>query len=167
MSSGFYACQSHTQSDTCCPPHHTTHPLYNHPLAVVYLHPDIATMVVSTRLLDCTQTTCSESLRLKLQCTIRNAWQTSTLGKYENGINWFIIFCDNENIPSNYQLPTSEFLLCAFATSSTGLCTGDTISSDLSVVCAWHITNDVPYNSSLQLKYMLKGAWNLTPNSSK
>jgi len=55
----------------------------------------------------------SESLRLKLQCTIRNAWQTSTLGKYENGINWFIIFCDNENIPSNYQLPTSEFLLCA------------------------------------------------------
>lgn len=61
----------------------------------------------------------------------------------------------------------SESLLCAFAASSTGQHAGDTISSDLLAVRAWHIINNFPYNGGLQLKYTLKGARNMTPGSSK
>jgi len=167
MSSGFYACQSRNQFDTSCHPYRTSRKLHNHlascclPESQRHHHSGI---VKPSRL---HADYLSESLRLKLQRTIRSAWQNSTLGKYENSINRFIKFCDNENIPFPYRLPASEFLLCAFTVSSAGLRAGDMISSDLSAVCAWHIINDVPYKGSLQLKYTLKGARNLTPGSSK
>jgi len=99
--------------------------------------------------------------------TIRSAWHTNTLNKYGSGVEHFIAFCNRENIPAHLRLPASEHLLCAFAASSTGHRAGDTISSDLSAVRAWHIINNAPYMGGLQLKYTIKGARNLTPKSSK
>jgi hypothetical protein len=98
---------------------------------------------------------------------IKHAWQPSTLGKYEGGFNKFTAFCNRENIPTDRCLPASESLLCAFAASSVGVHAGDTISSDLSAVHAWHIINDAPYYGGLRLKYTIKGACNLTPDASK
>jgi hypothetical protein len=167
MSSKFYARQSHARPKLPRSPHHTTHMAFHHPTKYsvptsrLCYHGGISKPARSR-----TQYI-SDSLRLKLQCTIKNAWQTSTLHKYKSGINRFIAFCVNENIPSTYRLPASEFLLCAFAASSAGLRAGDTISSDLSAVRAWHIVNNVHYNGGLQLKYTVKGARNMTPGSSK
>jgi hypothetical protein len=109
----------------------------------------------------------SKSSTAKMKDTIRNAWHTNTLNKYGSGVEHFIAFCDRENIPAHLRLPASEHLLCAFAASSAGHRAGDTISSDLSAVRAWHIINNAPYMGGLQLKYTIKGARNLTPESSK
>ena len=167
MSSGFYGRRVRNRSHMHCCRHHTSHAAIDYPSTrnpatfrrchhggvtkPARLHPHYL----------------SGSLQLNLQHTIRNAWQKSTLNKYESGINRFIAFCENENIPSAYRLPASEFLLCTFAASSAGIRAGETISGDLAAVRAWHIINDVPYNGGLQLKYTIKGARNLTPDSSK
>lgn len=103
----------------------------------------------------------------RVDFAISNAWQDSTLIKYESGVKRFLAFCDHENIPTDLRLPASEFLLCAFAASTAGIRSGSTISSDLSAIRAWHIMNHTPYLGSLQLQYTLKGARNLTPKSSK
>ena len=77
------------------------------------------------------------------------------------------MFCNAEDIPNSFRLPASEFLLCAFAAASAGVCSGSTTQNDISSIHAWHIIHDVAYHSSAHLNYVIKGVENLAPNSSK
>ncbi|KIM77229.1 hypothetical protein PILCRDRAFT_51840, partial [Piloderma croceum F 1598] len=95
------------------------------------------------------------------------AWQNSTLQKYHGGVNKFIVFCEREHIPQHLRLPVSEHILCAFAASSAGSFSGDSICNNLSAIRAWHIINNAPYMAGLHLHYTLKGAHNMTPVSSR
>jgi hypothetical protein len=103
----------------------------------------------------------------KLNSTILAAWAPNTLEKYRLGVARFVYFCTEQRVASEFQLPASEFLLCAFAASSAGVRSGSTIRNDISAVRAWHIVSNVPYFGNLRLNYTLKGVENLTPESSK
>jgi hypothetical protein len=109
----------------------------------------------------------SSSAVAKVKHTIGQAWQNSTLQKYHGGVKKFIAFCDRERIPHRLRLPASEHILCAFAASSAGSCSGDSIRNSLSAIRAWHIINNAPYMTGLRLHYTLKGAHNMTPVSSR
>jgi hypothetical protein len=109
----------------------------------------------------------SHHARAKVALTVRQAWKSNTLSKYESGVRNFTAFCDREGVSNQFRLPASERLLCAFAASLAGKRSGKTIRSDLSAIRAWHIVNDVPYTTGLQLQYTVKGALNMTPETSK
>jgi hypothetical protein len=109
----------------------------------------------------------STNLISKLDRAILAAWAPNTLEKYRLGVAHFIHFCAEQHIANEFQLPASEFLLCTFAASSAGLCSGLTIRNDISAIHAWHITSNVPYFGNVRLNYTLKGVENLTPESSK
>jgi hypothetical protein len=98
---------------------------------------------------------------------LEHAWAPSTRAKYANGIQHFISFCNREKIPHSMRLPASEFLLCAFAADSIGLKAGGTIKNDIAAVRSWHIKNNAPWHAGLRLSYVLRGANNLTPATSK
>lgn len=108
-----------------------------------------------------------QKVKDRMDRAIREAWRPSTLGKYSNGIHRFLTFCNTENIPNSFCLPASEYLLCAFAASTIGERSGETISADISTLCAWHILNNTPWMGRMRLCYTIKGAKNLTPESSK
>ena len=72
-----------------------------------------------------------------------------------------------EHIPSSSRLPADEHLLCAFAASSARQRSGKSISSNISTIRAWHIMNNTRYMGGLLLRYTIKGACNMTPDSSK
>lgn len=102
----------------------------------------------------------------KISFTIDHAWSSATAKKYTYGVAHFLAFCTENQIPARLTLPASEFTLCAFAASSSGIRAGSTIRNDLAAVRAWHISQGVEWNGSTQLTYVLKGADNLTPSSS-
>ena len=54
----------------------------------------------------------------KLNRTILAAWAPNTLEKYRLGVARFVYFCAEQRVASEFQLPASKFLLCAFAASS-------------------------------------------------
>jgi hypothetical protein len=62
----------------------------------------------------------------KITYALQHAWADSTIKKYNSGIKIFIDFCNREHIPIPYRLPASEFLLCAFAATDTGVLAGTT-----------------------------------------
>jgi hypothetical protein len=99
--------------------------------------------------------------------TINKAWKPSTYSKYSNGIQHFMHFCDNKQIPHNLHLPASEFLLSAFASSLAGRVAGKTAHEKLSAVRAWHIQNNMPWLGSKQLLYVLCGVEHMAPSASR
>jgi hypothetical protein len=103
----------------------------------------------------------------RLNHAIISAWAPNTLARYRLSVERFVQFCTEQHISHEFQLPASEFLLCAFAASSSGLRSGSTIRNDISAVRAWHIINNVPYFGGLRLNYTLKGVENLTPDASR
>jgi hypothetical protein len=103
----------------------------------------------------------------KLNHAVLAAWAPNTLEKYRLGVARFIRFCTEQHVASVFQLPASEFLLCAFAASSASSRSGSAIRNDISAVRAWHIISNVPYFGNLRLNYTLRGVENLTPESSK
>jgi len=109
----------------------------------------------------------SRTTQTKIALTVHNAWNANTLTKYESGIRKFLSFCDRERIGNRFRIPASENLLCAFVATLAGEQSGDTIRNNLSAIRAWHIVNNLPYAAGLQLQYTLKGAQNMTPESSK
>jgi hypothetical protein len=91
----------------------------------------------------------------------------STISNYANGIKQFHAFCNRENVPLEYRLPASEFLLCAFAASHAGILAGSTAQNCISAIRAWHIANDAHWSGDVCLNYVLNGVENLTPNSAR
>ncbi|KAG2128260.1 hypothetical protein DEU56DRAFT_742110 [Suillus clintonianus] len=94
-----------------------------------------------------------------------HAWKQETLEGYQGGINRFRSFCASNNIP--ISLPIPEWVLCAFAAQRAGTCSGSSVANDIFGLRAWHIANGAIWLGGTHLKYMLRSAVRLTPDSSK
>jgi integrase len=103
----------------------------------------------------------------KVTSTIRRAWAKNTLKKYSGSIERYKRFCASRNFDPTVCFPASEATLCAFAADAAGSRAASTIKNDLAGVRAWHIVNDAPFPSGIQLAYVLKGAENMTPTGSR
>jgi integrase len=101
----------------------------------------------------------------KVSLTIRRAWAADTLKKYSGGVERYKRFCVARHIEPPF--PTTEATLCAFAADTAGSRAGSTIKNDLAGIRAWHIVNDTPFPNGIQLSYVLKGAENMTPATSR
>jgi hypothetical protein len=103
----------------------------------------------------------------KVISTIRRVWAKDTLKKYSGSIERYKRFCASRNFDPTVCFPASEATLCAFAADAAGSRAASTIKNDLAGVRAWHIVNDAPFPSGIQLAYVLKGAENMTPTGSR
>src|ERR1700733_1727016 len=91
MSSGFYARQAHAQHNSlvCHTRHSATSHSFKHKLCM-----NECALVDNTSHMDQTQLQyLTETSQLKLQRTLLNAWQMTTMMKYCGGICRFIDFC--------------------------------------------------------------------------
>ncbi|KAF5387867.1 hypothetical protein D9615_000290 [Tricholomella constricta] len=102
----------------------------------------------------------------EVEATIANAWRPSTVTRYSQSIDEFLLFCSQNGIPPSLCLPAAEDLLCAFAASFAGVLAGRTIRNKCSVLRQWHISNNLPWLGGMQLGYVIKGAENTRPRSS-
>ncbi|KAF8886363.1 hypothetical protein BD779DRAFT_1611783 [Infundibulicybe gibba] len=96
-----------------------------------------------------------------------NAWAPATRAKYDNSVSIYLRWCQDQGIPRHNWLPASEINLCSFVAHLAGSMAGSTIRSHLSGLKRWHILANYDYQLSPRLKYLLKGADNMTPDSSK
>ncbi|KAJ7134103.1 hypothetical protein C8R46DRAFT_1362275 [Mycena filopes] len=76
-------------------------------------------------------------------------------------------FGAEERIPPALQLPTDEFVLCAFAASGAGVHAGSTARNNIAALKAWHIAQGQPWKGGSRLHYVLAGVENMAPESSK
>ena len=97
---------------------------------------------------------------------IQSAWADSTRRRYSGAICQFLLFCDKEHVPTHLRFPADKFVLCAFAASSLGKHTGGTPKARLSALKAWHISHNVEWKGSSQLRFVLNGVANHAPGSS-
>ncbi|KAF8881989.1 hypothetical protein BD779DRAFT_1445069 [Infundibulicybe gibba] len=103
----------------------------------------------------------------KISEVLENAWAPSTRAKYDNSVTLYLHWCNSEGLPSDKRLPASEITLCAFVAHLAGTMSGSSIRSHLSGLKRWHILANMPYTSSPRLSYLLRGADNMTPGSSR
>lgn len=108
----------------------------------------------------------SASSRANMDRTLSHAWASSTRSKYQSGVDIFLRFCDSEGIPPILRLPASDDLLCAFASSKSGLVGASTVQGYLAALKAWHIVHNEPWLGSSRLRYFVNGVANLAPPSS-
>src|ERR1700677_3464543 len=85
---------------------------------------------------ECPETQISPIVRMKMDLSIRKSWAASTSAKYSNGVQQFHKFCDEQGVDTRFRLPSSEFLLCAFAASHLGTHAGSTARGHMSSVRA-------------------------------
>ncbi|KAJ6594951.1 hypothetical protein B0H19DRAFT_1247586 [Mycena capillaripes] len=88
-------------------------------------------------------------------------------GYCERVVDEFLGFCAIEGVPSKFQLPADEFVLCAFAASSAGVHAGSTVRNKIAALKAWHTAQNAEWKGSSRLHYVLAGVENLAPESSK
>ncbi|KAG1769005.1 hypothetical protein EDD22DRAFT_949195 [Suillus occidentalis] len=105
------------------------------------------------------------SLQALVNSVTRHAWKLETLEGYQGGVNRFVSFCSSNNIP--LSLPAPEWLICAYAAHRAGSCSGSAVSNDIAGLRAWHIANGFTWLGGIRLKYVLRSAVRLTPESSK
>jgi len=103
----------------------------------------------------------------QVNLAIHSGWSRSTINRYSGAIRQFITFCDSLHIPQHLRFPADEFLLCAFAASSSGKHAGGTSRARLTALKAWHIAHNLEWKGSSRLRYVLSGVQNLAPKSSK
>ncbi|KAF8895591.1 hypothetical protein BD779DRAFT_1668836 [Infundibulicybe gibba] len=103
----------------------------------------------------------------RIREVLGNAWVPSTRSKYDNSVNLYLRWCDSEGLPQDMRLPASEVTLCAFVAHLAGTMSGSSIRSHLSGIKRWHILANMHYETSPRLSYLLKGADNMTPGSSR
>lgn len=103
----------------------------------------------------------------RIDQVISSAWKDTTLAGYQDGVDRFLAFCARNGIHSSLCLPANEFLLCSFAAFESGSRSGGAIANDMSGIRAWHIMNNSPYQGSIRLSYVIRGARRNTPASSK
>ncbi|KAF8883100.1 hypothetical protein BD779DRAFT_1674640 [Infundibulicybe gibba] len=104
---------------------------------------------------------------VKMAAVLGNAWAPSTRAKYDNSVTLYLRWCESEGLPLDKRLPASEITLCAFAAHLAGTMAGSSIRSHLAGLKRWHILANMHYDSSPRLSYLLKGADNMTPGSSR
>ena len=108
-----------------------------------------------------------QPLPATVQHAISLAWAPATRARYDVSVKEYLTFCDNEKVPDADRLPASEMLLALFAASLVGRVAGATINAKISAVKAWHIQHNQPWRGNILLQYVLKGAANATPDTSK
>ncbi|KIL71293.1 hypothetical protein M378DRAFT_64574 [Amanita muscaria Koide BX008] len=104
---------------------------------------------------------------IQVSSALQLAWAPATRRKYDTSVKEFISFCDKQRVPEEDRSPASEMLLAMYAASLVGQVAGGTISGKLAAVRAWHIQHNQAWQGSTLLQYVLKGAANATPSSSK
>jgi hypothetical protein len=109
----------------------------------------------------------SQQSRHHVTRAIQNGWAESTFKRYSGAISQFIRFCDAERVPNHLRFPADEFILCAFAASSTGVHARGTSRNRLSALKAWHVAHNMEWKGSSRLRYVLNGVHNLAPHGSK
>jgi hypothetical protein len=102
-----------------------------------------------------------------VQMALEHGWADSTVTNYGHAVDRFLAFCADEKIPTKFQLPADEFVLCAFAASGAGVHSGSTARNNIAALKAWHIAQNQPWNGGSRLHYVLAGVENLAPESSK
>ena len=102
-----------------------------------------------------------------VQHTITLAWAPTMHAHYDISVKEYLDFCDAEQVPEADRLPASEMLLAMFAASLVGQIAGTTINVKICAVKAWHIQHNQPWHRNILLQYVLKGAANATPETSK
>ncbi|KAG2130339.1 hypothetical protein DEU56DRAFT_914771 [Suillus clintonianus] len=105
------------------------------------------------------------ALQALVNSVTRHAWKLEMLEGYQGGVNRFLAFCSANNIPLSF--PSPEWLVCAFAAHRAGSCSGSAVANDVAGLRAWHIANGLPWLGGIRLKYVLRSAVRLTPDSSK
>lgn len=94
---------------------------------------------------------------------IRRSLAPATLRSYRSVVRQFMIFCDQEHIPTSARTPASEPLLCAFVANGLGQVSGSTMRNRLAALKAWHSANNWTWYGSDRLKRILKGIDNTNP----
>ncbi|KAF8063169.1 hypothetical protein FPV67DRAFT_1672210 [Lyophyllum atratum] len=105
----------------------------------------------------------SAASRVRVDEILQRAWKKSTSGKYASAVDDFVRFCTAHSVPLSEALPASEPLLCAYASTFAGVLAGGTVRGKMSALRSWHIQNGLPWHSSLQLKYIIRGIENMRP----
>jgi hypothetical protein len=98
---------------------------------------------------------------------LTSAWSDSTLKTYKEGIEAFRRWCDISGIPEGDRLPTQEALVCNFIADSAGRISGSSLRNYLSGLKVLHIYHGLPFPHSDRIKYLMKAAMDLTPESSR
>ncbi|KAJ7734594.1 DNA breaking-rejoining enzyme [Mycena metata] len=102
-----------------------------------------------------------------VQTALQHGWAEGTVKNYGYTLDRFLRFCVEEKIPPKLQLPTDEFVLCAFAASGAGVHAGSTARNNIAALKAWHVAQNQPWKGGSRLHYVLAGVENLAPESSK
>jgi len=98
---------------------------------------------------------------------ITSSIKPKSLGNYAAGLVRFTKFCDNLGIPEQDRMPASENLLSLFvATRGAGSVGEGAMKNWLQGLELWHTLNGAPWNGRAELKRVLKGSTNFTPDSS-
>jgi hypothetical protein len=105
--------------------------------------------------------------RTQVNRAIQNGWAPSTFKRYSGSIQQFIRFCDEEGVPNHLRFPADEFVLCAFAASSTGHHSSSTPRNRLAALKAWHSAHNLEWKGSTRLRFVLNGVRNLAPGTSR
>ncbi|KAJ7640605.1 hypothetical protein B0H17DRAFT_960307 [Mycena rosella] len=79
----------------------------------------------------------------------------------------FLAFCTAEGVPTHFQLPADEFVLCTFAASNVGVHAGSTARNNIAALEAWHAVQNAEWKGGSRLRYVLPGVNRWTPESSK
>ena len=150
-------------------PHHQSHPLSHHALAVAQ-DPTPGVPLLSQnpffRFND-NSLLLSAEMRGHVTHAIQSSWADSTVKHYSSAIKQFIHFCDAEHVPEHLCFPADEFVLCAFAASSLRKHARTTPRNHLSALKAWHITHNLEWKGSSCLRYVLNGIHNHAPRRSR
>ncbi|KAJ7694399.1 hypothetical protein B0H17DRAFT_852424, partial [Mycena rosella] len=89
-----------------------------------------------------------------------------TLTGYIYAVDRFLAFCIAETIPTKFQLPADEFVLCAFATSGAGIHSGSMARNNMVALKGWHIAGTT-MTGPFSLHCVLAGVENFAPDSLK
>lgn len=110
------------------------------------------------------------SLDRKMSKAIRSAVDKSTTKETRNrqraNLRMFIEFCAENDIHRKEVFPSSEKLLCFFASSFKGRLSGKTVRRRIGAIKAWHARQKMPWHGGDLLKKVLKGVDKATPASS-
>ncbi|TFK20046.1 hypothetical protein FA15DRAFT_682711 [Coprinopsis marcescibilis] len=111
--------------------------------------------------------TLSKPFSSKLKLALKNRVSNAMSRNYSSSISTFTRFYNKESIPHHLCFPTSEFILCAFATSGTGTLSVSTIRNQLAALHNYHIIHGLEWNGSHHLSYVLSGVDRLSPPSAR
>ena len=104
----------------------------------------------------------------KLAKALASALQDSTLRTYGTGLDRFLSFCDDLQVPETERAPCSSDLIAAFVASLIGSYSHSAIRNYVAGVRAWHKLHRIPWRvDEDQLNLLFKAAERSAPDSAK